>query len=68
MLGEMRRSVEEVFNECNAFKEELEEVLNEADEGSCRYEEASRKLQYIEDAWWSLKSALDTLEEGEKSV
>ncbi len=68
MFGELKNSVEELLGEMRAYREELDELIGEYDEGSNAYEDNSKRWEYINDAIETTERLLDTLDEAERSV
>lgn len=68
MFGELKNSVEELLGEMRAYREELDELIGEYEEGSNEYEDNSKRWEYINDAIETTERLLDTLDEAERSV
>lgn len=68
MFGELKNSVEELLGEMRAYREELDELIGEYDEGSNEYEDNSKRWEYINDAIETTERLLDTLDEAERSI
>lgn len=66
MFGDLKRAVEELVG-CMEWRcRELQETMNHYDEGTCEFEEAGIKFDYMEDARSTALSLLNTLEEAER--
>ena len=63
MCGEISRAVEELYYTLRNYRDELNDLLNQYDEGEARYEDIGKELDRVEDALGDLESAYLTLKE-----
>lgn len=66
MFGDLKNAVAELVGAMEWRCRELQEIMDEHEEGQCEFEDAANKFDYMEDCRWTAKSLLNELEEAER--